>query len=74
MNGQGAISGRMIDEAMPPQCLADARATVASRRGAWIDRAVKAIQGHNKELEAKENRGRCPRCGSSAGILWEPPE
>lgn len=67
----GALSGPMIDEALPPACLAGARAAVASRRGAWIGRAVDTIQAHNKSLE--ENKGRCGLCGSTAGILWEPP-
>ncbi|MES2155397.1 MAG: hypothetical protein V4510_09715 [bacterium] len=66
----GAISGPMIDEAMPPACIAEARAAVASKRGAWIDRAVRAMQAHNRGIE---NGGRCQHCGSQRGILWEPP-
>lgn len=61
----------MIDAAMPPACVAQAQAAVASRRGAWIDRAVKTIQAHNASLE--EHNGRCGLCGHTAGILWEPP-
>ena len=68
----GAISGPMIDKVLQPCCVELAQAAVASRRGAWIDRAVKTIQAHNKSL--KENRGRCEHCGHmDAGIVWDPP-
>lgn len=62
----------MIDAVLTPACLELARAAVASRRGAWIDRAVKTIRAHNDSL--KENNGRCGHCGHrDHGIIWEPP-
>lgn len=73
MKRRGAVTAGMIDKAIPPRCLAEAREEVRKRTGAWIHRATIAIQMHNDALEQPGNNGRCHRCGSDASLIWETP-
>lgn len=51
-------------------CMREAIVAIANRRGAWIDRAVKTIQAHNRNIEMERV---CGLCAGNAPLLWEPP-
>lgn len=67
----GAISGAMIDKAIPLDgCKTEAMAWIKGRRANSLGRAAAIIQAHNASIEQKENYGRCHSCGSNAPLIW----